>query len=291
MTVVDRNRLYHKKAKPFLRWVGGKSSIIEELKKRVPDEYTGYREPFLGAGALFFKLQSYDSVLTDINPRLINTWIGIQKKPYKVIQFYREHIKYHSKEYYYKMRRLFNEYPVTPDYDGWSQDVPEDSALFLYLNRACFNSVYRENQKGEFNTGFGKDKEKLELDENNIIIAHRLLQRACIFQQDFLHIDPKKSIRICLNKGLFYYLDPPYYNQTHNYNKKPFNKESHLALKRVCEVIDMFGSYFMLSNSDCEEIREMYKDFNIEEIEAPNKVDWSPGKRKKRKELIIRNYT
>ena len=219
-------------ARPFLKWVGGKRSILDELKRRVPISYDTYHEPFLGGGALYFSLQPKQAHLSDINFHLIITFQAVRNDVEQVIYFLKVHAKRHSKEYYLKARiRLFKE-----------KDPAKIAALFIYLNKTCYNGLYRVNKAGMFNVPIGDYKDPAILDEENLHNASRVLNGAEIEQYDFTQTK--------IYKDDFYYLDPPYHETYDGYNGKGFADKEHEQLAKLCHAIHEKGGYFMLSNSD-----------------------------------------
>ncbi len=255
--------------KPFVKWVGGKRSIIQELESRVPEEYNHYHEIFLGGGALFFYLQSKKSFLSDINPHLIITYEAIKKDVEKVILQLAEHKKNHSEEYYLKIRSEFS----------LDHEKHVIAGMFIYLNKTCYNGLYRVNQKGIFNVPSGKYTNPPILDKDNLRNCSIVLQNTTIKIMDYTDVVP--------NKNDFVYLDPPYYNTYDQYSSR---KIDHKKLSVFCNVLNDDGVKFMLSNSNDDSIQKLYRKFHIEKIEAGRSISCKADQRKKTKELIIRNY-
>lgn len=259
-------------ARPFLKWVGGKRSILPELLKRVPAEYDGYHEPFLGGGALYFALKPSEAYLSDINFHLILTYRAVRDDLDGVIRQLKIHARLHNKEYYNKARtKLFKE-----------KDTTKLAALFIYLNKTCFNGLYRVNKSGGFNVPMGDYKEPSILDEENLKNCSRILQEADIDQQSFMHAK--------IVKGDFYYIDPPYHETYDGYNGGGFGDDEHKKLAEFCKKIDQKGGFFMLSNSDTPFVRELYKGYTIEVVSASRMVSCKGNQRGKTDELLIRNY-
>ena len=267
------------KAKPFVKWVGGKRSIIQELKKNIPNQFLNYYEPFVGGGALFFELcHSFKkSFLSDKNLDLMISYKVIQVKPLSLIKLLKEHNINHNKEYYYKMREK---------YKGIIKCPIEKASLFIYLLKTCFNGLYRVNSKGEFNTPIGSYKNPLILDEDNILQVHKVLQDVEIKYQGFNKILPRK--------GDFVYCDPPYYPITEtsfvSYLENGFSRKDQEKLKDFLSFLDKQGIFFMLSNSDTNFIKDLYKSFKIKKIKAPRVINCNITERKSINELLITNY-
>lgn len=260
-------------ARPFLKWVGGKRSIIPELLARMPDRYDTYHEPFLGGGALFFAVQPKKSFLSDVNFHLIITFRAVKEDVERVISQLKIHNRLHSKEYYLKAReKLFVE-----------KDHTKIAALFIYLNKTCYNGLYRVNKLGKFNVPMGNYVAPPILDEENLRNCSLVLQSDDIVQQSFNQITPSKN-------G-FYYLDPPYHKTFDGYGAGGFGDEEHKALAYFCHKIDAKGGKFMLSNSDTPFVRELYARYTIDEVMAARSVSCKANQRNKENELIIRNYS
>ena len=259
-------------ARPFIKWVGGKRSILPELLKRMPEEYDEYHESFIGGGALFFSVQPKQSYLSDVNFHLIITFKTVRDDVEGLIQQLKVHARLHNKEYYLKARqKLFKE-----------KDPTKIAALFIYLNKTCFNGLYRVNSSGGFNVPMGNYTNPAILDEVNLRNASKVLKNADIEQHNF---DQTKIV-----KGDFYYLDPPYHETYEGYSSGGFGDKEHQELAQFCREIDKRGGYFMLSNSDTPFVRELYKGYNIETVSASRSVSCKANQRGKENELIIRNY-
>lgn len=260
-------------ARPFLKWVGGKRSILPELLKRLPAEYDAYHEPFMGGGALYFAIQPKEAYLSDVNFHLVLTFKAVRDDVDGLIRQLKVHERLHNKEYYLKARqKLFKE-----------KDTTKLAALFIYLNKTCFNGLYRVNKSGGFNVPMGDYKEPNILDEENLRNASKVLAGAEIKQHGFEHTK--------IYKGDFYYLDPPYHETYSGYDGSGFGDEHHRKLAEFCRQIDQKGGWFMLSNSDTPFVRELYKGYTIEQVEASRNVSCKAHQRGKENELIIRNYT
>ncbi|MFA5001254.1 MAG: DNA adenine methylase [Candidatus Paceibacterota bacterium] len=259
-------------ARPFLKWVGGKRSILPELLKRMPSNFDVYHEPFMGGGALFFSVQPQEAYLSDVNFHLVLTFKAVRDDVDGVIRQLKIHERLHNKEYYLKARqKLFKE-----------KDTTKLSALFIYLNKTCFNGLYRVNKGGGFNVPMGDYKDPNILDEENLRNASLVLKNADIEQHSFDHTK--------IIKGDFYYLDPPYHETYSGYDGLGFGDEEHQKLAEFCRKIDARGGFFMLSNSDTPFVRQLYKGYYIETVQASRNVSCKAHQRGKENELIIRNY-
>lgn len=260
-------------ARPFVKWVGGKRSIIDILLSKVPKEYGRYIEPFMGGGALFFALQPDDAYLSDINFRLIIAYEAIRDDVETVIALLKEHAALHDKEYYYAAR----------DQLSVATKPVEIAAWFIYLNKTCYNGLYRVNQSGKFNVPMGSYKEPSIVDEDNLRNVSAVLQVADIQQGTFSQIKPKAKD--------FFYIDPPYHKTYDKYTGDGFGDKEHELLANYCRAIDAKGGFFMVSNSDTEFVRDIYKGYNIEQVAASRSVSCKGNQRGRENELLIRNYS
>lgn len=259
-------------AKPFLKWVGGKRSILPILIERLPHGYKTYHEPFVGGGALFFAVQPEAATLSDVNLHLVLTYKAIRDDVERLITLLKAHNAKHSKAYFLKMRKALST----------EQDGTAIAAILIYLNKTCFNGLYRVNRVGEYNVPMGDYKEPPILDEATLRADHQVLHGVKIVCRDFSKIRPAKDA--------FYYLDPPYHETYDGYNGSGFNDDKHRDLAEFCHKIDAVGGYFMLSNSDTPFVRTLYKKYNIEQVSASRSVSCKAHQRGKENELLIRNY-
>ena len=274
------------KGKPFVKWAGGKRQIIDKLLEHVPDEYNTYYEPFVGGGALLFELSPRNAVINDSNKELMNVFECI-KDPDKFEKMCKElnnHEKNHSEEYYYEIRNIDRDkkkFSKLADY--------KRAARTIYLNKACFNGLYRVNSKNEFNVPFGKKEHVNTYEGQNLGIICGYLNYNNIEIQS---IDFEESVKGA-KKGDFIYFDPPYDSETstfNSYTEEGFGKEEQRRLAKVFKDLDSRGCYVMLSNHNTSLINELYKDYNIDIIEAKRNINSNGDKRGKVEEVIITNY-
>ncbi|MEL7669913.1 DNA adenine methylase [Methanobacterium sp.] len=300
-------------AKPFLKWAGGKTQLLDEFDKRLPSKIKGskfietYIEPFIGGGAMFFFLKrKYDikkSFIFDINPELIIAYKVIQGD-YKALIDRLSEIKHKHlqksedmrKEYYYQIRDKYNKQIENFNYSSFNDEWIERAAYLIFLNKTCFNGLFRQNRKGEFNVPFGRYKNPSIYDEENIIKVNKALKNTEIFCGDFT------SSSEYIQKDSFVYLDPPYrpLNRTSSftsYSKDGFFDEDQVRLSMFFEQMDKQGTYLMLSNSDPKNkdindhfFDDLYKNYNINRIPAKRHINSDASKRGKINELIITNY-
>ena len=295
-----------KEAKPFLKWAGGKTQLINDIKKVLPKEFTKYKfnyiEPFVGSGAvLFWMLNNFPkieiAIINDINADLTNTYKVISHSSFELIsilnQFQNE---YHSlednseikKEYYIKKRENFNSRKFSNT---------EQAAFFIFLNRTCFNGLYRVNKNNFFNVPIGSYKKPTICDAENILAVSESLKKVEILTGDY-----QQTLDFAERPALFYF-DPPYKplsktSSFNSYSKDDFNDDEQIRLRDFCKKLDSLNHYWILSNSDLKGkdindnfFDDLYSDFNIQRIEAKRSINANPEKRGKLTELLITNRT
>lgn len=238
-------------ARPILKWAGGKTQLLPELRKRVPTKFGRYIEPFFGGGALFFDLAPNDAVIADSNPELINLYREVANAPETVIQWLRE--LRNTEEDFYKIRAL-----------DWTGLIPaEAAARTIFLNRTCFNGLYRVNKRGQFNVPFGRYANPKILDEDAIHGASRALSKAEIVLGDYADVLRKNA-----REGDFIFLDPPYVPVSDNadfkrYTKEQFSTEDQFALADEVDRLVSLGCHVVLTNSDHPIVHQMYSTHDI----------------------------
>jgi DNA adenine methylase len=268
-------------AQPFLKWVGGKRSLLAELHSHLPESFNRYYEPFIGGGALFFSLADRitEAVLSDNNLELVLTYQAVKKDPERLINLLKEHEKRHSKEYFYNVRK-----------DEFFDPI-EKAARFIYLNKTCYNGLYRVNKAGKFNSPLGSYKNPGIVQEENIWACHQALQKTKIILADF------ESETITPQKGDFVYFDPPYHPTVEDlsftaYTKDGFSEKDQVRLRDYIIRLTKKGVHTMLSNSKTTFIESIYtpKYFDRHVVKAPRFVNCKPGERDEVEELLITNY-
>lgn len=291
-------------AKPFLKWAGGKTQLIEEIKNNLPKiifrEPFTYIEPFVGSGAVLFWLLNHfpnikKAVINDINKELIDTYDTIANSPQQLITILEElQHKYYTledekdkKNFYYEKRTLFN---------MKSEEKVMQSALFIFLNRTCFNGLYRVNRKNEFNVPIGSYKRPLICDKENILAVSRALQKVEILCGDF-----EQTINYTESNTLFYF-DPPYkpLSETSSFNayaKDNFDDKEQIRLRDFCNKLNDLNHYWILSNSDVRGkdknnyfFDDLYANYEIKRVLAKRSINANPEKRGVLNELLITNY-
>lgn len=291
-------------AKPFIKWVGGKSQLLTQLDALLPIDFSNwenvtYIEPFVGGGAMLFHMllehpNITHAVINDINPDLTTCYRVVRDEPRPLIaalkEMQREYYSLTNEEsrrmYYMEKRLRFNTKALDPI---------ENTMLFFFLNRTCFNGLYRVNKNGLFNVPFGKYDNPTICDENTILADSFLLQNVEILTGDF-----KETIKHANAPELFYF-DPPYRplsntSSFNDYAKEAFNDDAQVRLKEFCDEVNQAGFSFMLSNSDCKGkngdtfFDDLYADYVIDRVWATRSVNANASKRGKLTEILVHNY-
>ena len=270
---------------PFVKWAGGKRQLIPQIRERMPEKYSDYYEPFVGGGAVIFDLLPADALINDINKALINTYRMICNEP---DAFLREVNRLDNdmwedgKKYYYSIREHYNDKLMRSEYDV------ELAALFVFINKHCFNGLYRVNGKGLFNVPYNNSR-RVSVDEDVIMATSEYLRRVTIIDGDFE--------QACKNakKGDFVFIDSPYapLNPTsfESYTKEGFDIESHKRLAKLYDELTARGCYCMLTNHNTELINELYgnKDYKIDVVSVKRMIN-SDASNRVGEEVIICNY-
>lgn len=274
------------KAKPFVKWAGGKRQIIKELMKYVPEEYNCYYEPFIGGGALFFELAPKHAVVNDSNSELMNVYKVMcdEDKYGKMCKLLNSYEVKNNEEFYYDLRNKDRDKEKFSKLSDYAK-----AARTIYLNKACFNGLYRVNSKGEFNVPYNKKTKVNTYDKENLLVVHMYLNMNNV---KILNADFEEALKSA-KKGDFVYIDPPY-DQINasftSYTEEGFGKEEQKRLARVYKELDERGVKVMLSNHNTALINELYNDFNIHVIEAKRNINSKGTGRGKVEEVIVTNY-
>lgn len=293
------------KAKPFIKWVGGKGQLIEQLEALLPADFSErdnvtYIEPFVGGGAmLFYMLQTYpnikSAVINDINPDLTLCYQVVRDNPTELIKslnviqadYYALQTEEKRKTFFLQQRERFN---------SKSLNKIDNTTLFFFLNRTCFNGLYRVNKSGKFNVPFGKYTTPTICDSATIYADSKLLQKVDIMTGDFEQTFAK------IEGNTFFYFDPPYRplsntSSFNDYTKEDFNDNAQIRLKLFCDRLNENGVNFMLSNSDClgkdgtdRFFDDLFIDYTIERVWASRNVNAIASKRGKLTEIVVNNY-
>ena len=292
------------KAKPFLKWAGGKTQLIEQIKRQLPENIQRnsftYIEPFVGSGAvLFWMLEQYpnleNAIINDINSDLTNSYLTVKNNVQDLINILSAwETEYHNiaddqeakKKYYYEKRTLFN---------TRKSDQTTQSALFIFLNRTCFNGLYRVNRKNEFNVPIGSYKKPQICNTENLLAVSKVLQRVKILNGDY-----SETLQYA-TENTFFYFDPPYKplsntSSFNSYAKDEFDDKEQIRLKEFCDILNEQGYQWILSNSDVKGkdpnnnfFDDLFANFNIMRVNARRSINANPSKRGLLTELLIKN--
>jgi DNA adenine methylase len=252
--------------KPFLKWAGGKTQLIPDIIKLAPKKFNKYIEPFIGGGAVYFNINHPESIISDLNEELIITYKEVKANVCEVIGILK---KYENTEaYYYKTRAL--------NVNNLSN--AERAARLIYLNKTCFNGLFRVNKRGEFNVPYGK-RSGAFLNESNLFDASNYLKKTKI-----IHSDYKETLNKYAKEGDFIFLDPPYqpvgkYSDFKRYTKERFFENDQVELANIFVELTKKGCYVMLTNSNHPFILDLYKKFRIEQIETKRLISSDPKTR------------
>jgi len=271
-------------AGPFLKWAGGKQRLVPRLKKLLPKDFAQLRyiEPFVGGGAMFFALEPAEAILGDANAELIDTYEAVRCEVEAVISALRKLEKRHGKRHYYLTRERFNRSEI-------EQPLHVRAARFIYLNKTCFNGLWRVNAAGCFNVPMGSYRRPQIVNEAALRAASAVLQRAQFASR---HADV--LIDDC-GAGDFIYADPPYdpISRTASftgYAQAGFNRAAQMDLRDALRRFHHRGGKFMLSNSNTTFIRDLYKAFSVRTIKAPRSISAKGAGRGSVREFVICNY-
>ena len=271
---------------PIVKWVGGKRQLLEEINSLIPSSFDTYFEPFFGGGAVLFDLQPKKAIINDINKELINTYNVVKNNVNDLIKDLEQHEN--NAEYFYKLRDIDRQ-------DLYKQytDI-QRASRFIYLNKTCFNGLYRVNSSGYFNSPFGYYKNPNIVNAPTLKAVNQYLNNNKIelLNEDFENVVSRAK------KNDFVYFDPPYdpVSDTSNftgYNESGFNRDCQTRLKNLCDMLDKKGVKFLLSNSATDFIIDLYKqnpNYTIKIVEAKRQINCKSDKRGNVKEVLIYNY-
>jgi DNA adenine methylase len=270
----------------FLKWAGGKLQLIEQFENLFPHNFRNYCEPFIGSGAVFFyvksKLNPNKVILSDTNEELINCFCVVRDKPSELVKLLLNHRKKHSKEYYYSVRSM----------ESSTLDSLDRAARLIYLNKTCFNGLYRVNSKGQFNVPFGDYENPSIFDKNVLFQASQLLQGVHLQVMTF------EKVLDFAGKDDFVYFDPPYIplsktSSFTRYSKSDFSMMEQKRLSEVFRILDSRGCFVMLSNSDHALTRELYRHYekNTVIVRAKRMINSVGSGRGAINEVVVTNYS
>ena len=269
---------------PAVKWVGGKRQLLQDILKHIPDRYSTYYEPFVGGGAVLFHLQPEKIVINDINEELMSVYNVICNNVEELIEDLKKHKN--ESDYFYKIRELDR------DREKYAQlnNIGRASRI-IYLNKTCYNGLFRVNRQGEFNTPFGRYKNPNIVNEATLRAVNNYFNKAKVTLKCGDFEEAVKGIR----KGSFVYFDPPYdpVSDSANftgYDKGGFDKDEQMRLKKLCDKLNNRGVKFLLSNSSTEFILDLYKDYNITIVKAKRSINSKGDGRGDVNEVLVKNY-
>ena len=268
---------------PFLKWAGGKRRLLRDYEPHFPACADGYHEPFLGSGAVFLRtctrLRPQRMLLSDRNAGLVNAYRAVRDSTERLIDLLEQHHRLHGRKHYYAVRALCSS----------DLDRVEQAARFIYLNRTCYNGLYRVNSRGQFNVPMGRYTRPRIVNAGNLRSLRIWLRGVHLRTAGFERIVEQ------VRSGDFVYLDPPYHplSETANftsYTEHPFTAQDQERLAKVVEALDAAGCLVMLSNSDAPLIRRLYRNYHLVPIEARRSINCNPRRRGPLTELLVLNY-
>lgn len=270
---------------PFVKWVGGKRQLIEQIKPHLPKNISRlkYYEPFIGGGAVLFHLQNKKSVINDLNADLVNAYLVIKNNVDDLIESLKKH--QNTADYFYKVRELDR------GDDFINLSLIEKASRLIYLNKTCYNGLYRVNNSGEFNSPFGNYKNPNIVNEPVLRAVSKFLKDNDI---DVINTDYQNAVKTADDKS-FIYFDPPYHplsgsSNFTGYVQGGWQEDDQVRLKEFCDLLTKRNVKFLLSNSSADFIKELYKDYEIITIQANRAVNSVAEKRGAVDEFLIKNY-
>ncbi len=278
----------NKLVSPVVKWVGGKRQLLKDIGPHLPEEVrngrAGYYEPFVGGGAVLFYLQPKRAVINDNNEELVNLYRVIKDYPSELVEDLKKHSN--EEEYFYEIRGLDRDRETFLKLN----DV-ERASRIIFLNKTCYNGLFRVNSAGEFNTPFGRYRNPNIVNEITIRAIHNYFVNSDV---TILNTDFESALEN-INQGSFVYFDPPYdpVSDSANftgYTKGGFGREEQKRLKNVCDILSGKDVKFLLSNSATDFIRELYSDYHVRTIKAGRAVNSRTDRRGAVEEVLVRNY-
>lgn len=275
---------YNKLVSPILKWVGGKRQLLPEIRKYIPKKFTTYYEPFVGGGAVLFDIQPQKAIINDVNSELINLYQVVKDDVEALIEDLAKHKN--EADYFYEVRAWDREPAI---YNKLTNI--ERASRIHYLNKTCYNGLFRVNQAGQFNSPFGRYKNPNIENSITLRAVSKYFNEANI---EFKNTDFEESVK-GIRKGAFVYFDPPYdpVSDSSNftgYAKGGFDRDEQIRLKSLCDRLNERGVKFLLSNASTDFILELYKDYKIEIIQAKRAINSNGDARGEVDEVLVRNY-
>jgi len=271
---------------PIVKWAGGKRQLLAEIMPLISKNCSTYVEPFIGGGAVFFELQPKKAIINDYNAELINVYLIIKNNSNELISELEIHERNNKEDYFYELRAADR----SPEYADMTNI--QRAARIIYLNKTCYNGLYRVNAAGQFNSPYGKYKNPNIVNATIIRAMSNYLNKAKV---DIKQGDYREALK-GLRKGAFVYLDPPYMpistsSSFTGYTESGFSYDEQVALKQQCDKLREKGISFLQSNSDCPEIRELYREYEIKTVQAKRSINSKANKRGEISEVLIYNVT
>lgn len=264
--ISERRVLFTETQKPFLKWAGGKSQLIPEIQKYIPSKFNKYIEPFIGGGAVYFSMNHPKSIISDLNEELVITYTQIKENVESVIDVLKTYSN--TESFFYKTRSL----------DTNALSPQERAARLIYLNKTCFNGLFRVNKSGQFNVPYGKRNGPF-VNTENLRSASNYLKHTAIYHSDYKNILNKFA-----KKGDFIFLDPPYqpigkFSDFKRYTKEFFYEKDQIELAELFKKLTDKGCFVMLTNSEHPFILDLYKEYQIKRIETKRLISSNPNTR------------
>lgn len=268
---------------PVVKWAGGKRQLLQEINEYIPQRISTYYEPFLGGGALLYHLQPRRAIVSDTNKELINVYNVIRDNVEELIHDLAQHIN--SEEHYYYVREMDR----TPQYERMSNI--QKASRIIFLNKTCYNGLFRVNSQGQFNVPYGKYKKPNIVNEIVLRAVSGFLNSNDI---RFLNVDYEESL-YGIRRGAFVYFDPPYdpvsdTSSFTGYTLDGFGRDEQLRLKQICDRLNQRGIKFLLSNSATPFIKDIYSDYTVETVGANRSINSNADNRGEINEVLVRNY-
>lgn len=279
MAIPKKNRL----VQPVVKWAGGKRQLLQEIDKYIPKRISTYYEPFLGGGALLYHLQPRRAIVCDVNEELINVYNVIRDNVEELIFDLQQHAN--TEDHYYYIREMDR----LPEYEQMTNI--QKASRIIYLNKTCYNGLFRVNSQGQFNVPFGKYKKPNIVNDIMLRAVSGFLNNNDI---RFLNVDYEESLH-GIRRGAFVYFDPPYdpvsdTSSFTGYTFDGFGRDEQLRLKQVCDRLNQRGIKFLLSNSATPFIKGLYEEYIIETVGANRSINSNAGNRGEISEVLVRNY-
>mgnify|MGYP003123510007 CR=1 FL=1 len=283
--IVDSDKIPNNKlVSPIVKWVGGKRQLLTEIRKYIPKNFATYYEPFVGGGAVLFDVQPRKAIVSDANSELINLYEVVKNDVESLIEALEKHRN--EADYFYSIRAWDRD----PAFYSKLSNVERASRIH-YLNKTCYNGLFRVNQAGQFNAPFGRYKNPNIVNSITLRAVSKYFNQADI---EFRNLDFESSIAL-IKSSDFVYFDPPYDPVSNSsnftgYTKAGFDRDEQIRLKLLCDRLDSVGTRFLLSNASTDFILNLYRDYTVEIVQAKRSINSNGDDRGKVDEVLVRNY-